>query len=71
MRQMCITQLAKMNIDPKFIELTADVFRLVLSNTQGSVKVSRAPCPGARLSEGQRNHEALFPIAKGFSWYGV
>ena len=27
----CITQLAKTTIDPKFIELTADVFRKILS----------------------------------------
>ena len=27
----CITQRAKMSIDPKFIELTADVFRFIFS----------------------------------------
>ena len=26
----CITQLAKVSIDPKFVELTADVFRIFL-----------------------------------------
>ena len=30
--ERCITQLAKMSIDPKFVELAADVFQMFLQN---------------------------------------
>ena len=36
----CITQRAKMSIDPKFIELTADVFRRILKMHSNSIVFS-------------------------------
>ena len=32
-RRQCITQLEKMSVDPKFIEFTADVLRIIFYNS--------------------------------------